>query len=70
MNIWVPWIYHYGLGTLLFSAGVGLAIKSNALQLKRRIDRRILFFLVAGLVLFMSVHALWIAAVVAGGEAP
>ena len=69
MNTWAPWIYHYGLGTILFSVSLVIAFRSGALKFNRPVDRRILLCLIAGLATFMVGHGLWIAAV-AGGDAP
>ena len=63
MNAWLSWLYHYGLGGILFLASVALAIHCGALVLRRRRDRRLLIILCAGLLSWMGLHALWIARV-------
>ena len=61
MDAWMSWCYHYGLGGVLFLASIALALRSGALQLRRRDDRRLLLALAAGLVTWMAGHAIWIA---------
>ena len=60
MDAWLSWSYHYGLGGLLFIASISLAIGCGALHPRRVDDRRLLVVLVAGLLIWMGVHALWI----------
>ena len=60
MNPWLSWLYHYGVGGLLFAGSLALASFSGAFDLKRRYDRRLVAVLVGGLLTWMSWHALWI----------
>ena len=61
MSPWIPWLYHYGVGGLVFAAGVTIALRSGALRPAHRPDRRLLAVLGLGLLAFMGGHALWIA---------
>jgi len=58
-HAWIPYIYLYGVGGLLFLIGVVVTIKSGSLDIKRpshRVWLQVLFF---GLLWFMVMHALW-----------
>ena len=58
-HAWLPYIYLYGVGGLLFLSGVLITVKSGSLDMKRpshRVWFQILFF---GLIWFMVMHALW-----------
>ena len=61
MNTWLPWIYQYGVGGLIFAVSVIVVLRSGALRLDRSIDRRLLIALAIGLLGFMAGHAAWIA---------
>ncbi len=61
MNTWLPWIYQYGVGGLIFSVSLALAIRMGALRLDQWSDRRLLIALIVGLLAFMTGHAAWIA---------
>ncbi len=67
MSAWPQWLYQYGVVAVLFTATVVLSVKTGALQLRRGADRGLLLALVAGLLAFMAIHAVWI--VLAGGAA-
>ena len=60
---WIPWLYQYGVGGLIFFATITLAIRSRALRLADRADRRLLAVLLAGFFMFLAIHGLWIAVV-------
>ena len=58
-HAWLPYIYLYGVGGMLFLIGVIITVKSGSLDLKRSSHRtwfQVLFF---GMVWFMVMHALW-----------
>ncbi len=58
-HTWLPYIYLYGVGGLLFLTGVIITVKSGSLDLKRQSHRtwfQVLFF---GMIWFMVMHALW-----------
>ncbi len=61
MNTWLPWIYQYGLGGMVFVASLVYLCRAGALRPSLWFDRRLLIALVAGLLVFMTAHALWIA---------
>ncbi len=60
MNTWLPWIYQYGLGGLVFVASLVYLGRVGALRLNLWFDRRLLIALVVGLLMFMTAHAIWI----------
>ncbi len=62
MNTWLPWIYQYGVGGLIFVCSLVLAIRTGAVRLDRWFDRRLLIVLVVGLLVLVSAHGLWIVA--------
>jgi uncharacterized membrane protein len=64
-RVWLPYIYLYGLGGLIFLTGLGLISKSKALDLKRKIHRRWLGILVFGIVWYMSLHYFLITSAIA-----
>jgi hypothetical protein len=51
------YLYHYGLGGILFLIGMLLAWRSGALDLKTKQGRTWFFVLILGLVLYMAGHA-------------
>ena len=55
-RVWLPYLYLYGVGGLIFVAGLILVLKSGALNLKRANHRRWLGVLVFGFVWYMSLH--------------
>lgn len=63
MTPWLPFVYQYVVGGLLFSASLILLVRTGALRLNLAADRRLLIALISGLLTFMSVHAIWIASV-------
>ncbi len=60
---WIAWAYQYGLGGIFFWVTLAIGIRSGALHLRSRRDRRVAAALVIGLFLFAGGHALWITAV-------
>ena len=58
---WISWLYVYGVGGLVFAAGMIIALRSGALRPKHRPDRYLLAALGLGLIAFMAGHAVWIA---------
>ncbi len=63
MSPWIPWLYHYGVGSLVFLASLVLACRSGAVRFHHRPDRLLVIALFTGLVAFMTIHAVWIALV-------
>ena len=60
-TFWHSWLYHYGVGGLFLAAGFFVMVRSGALRLSNRAYRRMFLAMIAGPLLFMTVHALWIA---------
>ncbi len=58
-HTWLPYIYLYGVGGLLFGSGLIITLKSGSLDLKRQHHRNWLLILLYGFVYFMVMHALW-----------
>lgn len=57
-RIWLPFIYLYGVGGLIFFAGLGIVLKSQALDLKLAVHRKWLKILIFGFFYYMFLH--WI----------
>ncbi len=60
-TFWHSWLYHYGVGGIFLVLGFVVMIRSGALDLSRRTHRRLFMALIAGPILFLSIHAAWIA---------
>jgi len=58
-HTWLPYIYLYGVGGLLFSSGLIITLKSGSLDLKRPGHKMWLAILIFGFIWFMVMHALW-----------
>jgi hypothetical protein len=58
-HTWLPYIYLYGVGGLLFLIGVVVTVKSGSLDLKRKSHRTWFAILFFGMIWFMVMHALW-----------
>ena len=58
-HAWLPYIYLYGVGGLLFTIGLVVTIKSGSLDLKRSGHKMWLAILIFGFIWFMVMHALW-----------
>ncbi len=58
-HAWLPYIYLYGVGGLLFGSGLIITIKSGSLDLKRQGHKMWLAILIFGFIWFMVMHALW-----------
>ena len=58
-HTWLPYIYLYGVGGLLFLSGVIITLKSGSLDLKRPTHRIWFSVLIFGFIWFMVMHALW-----------
>ena len=54
---WLPFMYQYGLGGLLFIAGIIITIKSGSLNLNKTSHWRWFWTLIFGLAWYMSLHA-------------
>ena len=53
---WLPYMYQYGLGAVIFVVGVAVTWRSGSLDLRRKVHRRWLIILVVGFVWFLALH--------------
>jgi hypothetical protein len=62
-HAWLPYIYQYGLGAVIFIIGLAITLRSGSFDLSRRLHRKWLGVLVVGFVWYLTLHgALTIAA--------
>jgi len=54
---WLPFIYLYGVGGMIFILGMILVLKSRSLNLKRRYHRIWLFILFVGFAWYVVIHS-------------
>ena len=54
---WLPFIYLYGVGGIIFILGMNLVLKSGSLDLKRRLHRIWLFILFLGFSWYVVIHS-------------
>ena len=54
---WLPFIYLYGVGGIIFLLGMFLILKSDSLILKRRHHRIWLFILFLGFAWYVVIHS-------------
>ena len=66
---WLPYLYLYGAGGLLFAVAVGLVLRSGSLDLRLARHRRWLALLVAGLLWYALLHLAGILAAPVGPRA-
>lgn len=60
MDIWLPFLYHYGVGGAFFVTSLFVLIRAGALRPAEPEDRGMLVAMIGGLALFIAGHALWI----------
>lgn len=60
-TFWQSWLYHYGVGGVILTAAFFVMLRSGALRMSQQSHRRMLLAMIAGPILFMTVHGLWIA---------
>ena len=60
---WPRCVSYDGVGCVFFLATLFIAFRTGAMRWERTLDRRLLFSIIAGLLIFMTVHAAWIAVV-------
>jgi len=65
-QIWLPYIYLYGAGGILFLTGVGLVIRHRALDLNRQRHRKWFNILFIGFIWYALIHAVIILAAIKG----
>lgn len=59
---WIPFLYQYGISGVVFSAGIVLAIRTKALDLRYAHERWTLVQLLAGFAAMMFLHGAMILA--------
>ena len=57
-HTWLPFIYLYGLGGILFIAGIIITIKSGSFDLNRKAHKNWMWVLLFGFVWYLMMHAL------------
>ncbi len=57
-HAWLPFIYLYGLGGILFLLGILITRRANALDLSRPKHRMWMVILVFGYIWYFSIHGL------------
>ena len=53
---WLPFIYLYSLGGLLFLSGIIITLKSGSFNLKNHVHKQWLWVLVFGFIWYMMMH--------------
>ncbi|MEM7395345.1 MAG: hypothetical protein AAF492_23685 [Verrucomicrobiota bacterium] len=61
-NPWTSYLYLYGFGTIFFSCGIVLILKTGSCKFGRGRDSFWFKVLLVGLLFFISLHGLWILA--------
>ncbi len=59
-HTWLPFIYLYGVGGLIFAFGMTLIYKMKTIDLQKKRDRYWNKIMYAGLFYFMIIHAVMI----------
>jgi len=54
---WLPYLYQYGLGAVIFVVGLIITLKSGSFDLRRRGHRRWMRILLLGFIWYATVHA-------------
>tara|TARA_Y100000814_G_scaffold260605_1_gene211401 strand:+ start:704 stop:916 length:213 start_codon:yes stop_codon:yes gene_type:complete len=57
---WLPFIYLYGVGGIVFIVGMFLILRTKALRLNYHRHKKWLWLLLYGFFFWMSLHALFI----------
>lgn len=55
---WLPFLYLYGFGGILFVAGIFVTLKSGSLDLKRSTHKKWMWILLFGFIWYFVMHAL------------
>ena len=53
---WLPYLYQYGLGAVIFAVGLLVTLRSGSFDVRRKVHRRWLIVLVLGFVWFLALH--------------
>jgi len=56
-RVWLPFIYLYGLGGILFIAGIVITIKAGSFDLGRFKHKKWMWVLLFGFVWYLMMHA-------------
>ncbi len=59
---WIPYFYQYGISGIVFFAGIAIAIRTRALDMRYAHERWTLLQLLAGFAAMMALHGVMIAA--------
>ena len=57
---WLPFIYLYGVGGLIFFIGIFIILRSKSLKIERPYHRKWLFILLFGFFYYLAIHGLTI----------
>jgi hypothetical protein len=55
---WLPVIYLYGVGGLIFGAGMLVIFKAKSIKLSRPVHKQWLYILLFGFVYYLGIHSL------------
>ncbi len=58
-HVWLPYIYLYGMGGLLFFMGIFVTLKAGSFNLRRKSHKNWFFVLMFGFVWFLVMHGCW-----------
>ncbi len=58
-DYWWPYLYQYGVGGIVFLAGLWIILKTRACVLARRQDRFWFAVLIVGFLCYAGVHLSW-----------
>lgn len=53
---WLPYIYQYGLGAVIFVVGLVITLKSGSFDISRKVHRRWLGVLIFGFFWYATLH--------------
>lgn len=60
---WLPWIYQYGLGGILFIFGIAITLRAGSFSPKTNLKhRKWMTILLLGFVWYLCLHGAWILA--------
>jgi hypothetical protein len=59
-RVWLPYLYLYGIGGIIFFGGLGMVLKSQGYDKKRPSDRKWIGILVFGFMFYASLHGVGI----------
>ncbi|MEA1882527.1 MAG: hypothetical protein U9N31_09025 [Candidatus Marinimicrobia bacterium] len=59
-HTWLPFLYLYGLGGILFVAGIIITIKAGSFDLNRKDHKKWMWILLFGIIWYLTMHALMI----------